>query len=649
MNTMTHEPHPESSRSERCERLGLVLLLGFGMLLMLIAAVSRGDTPFTATRTDRFTAVLGSRAAVRIENVSGDIVVTPGRSLAVTVTVAVSAPTQKRADEMLAKTVIVQSQDEDRYALETRWPNSRTRWGGRGQRAPYVWCEDCRITARYEVTLPAGVTARLGTVNGGVSVKDVDAELDLSSVNGNVLATGARRSLKAHTVNGRVEASAAVLPSRASWDCRTVNGAVVLTFPKDSKFDLSARVMSGAISSTFALPPQAETDLAPVGRGSSKDKERLREKEKQKEVEGEKRRVVIRDEDGDVDVDLSEIEREVEREMRQVQVEMRRAAHELERSAAVLALPLGRTYAGSIGTGGASVNVSTLNGSVTVLAEGTREAAARPLVAPRIKVPPMVVVSPRVAPAAPVPPSPPVEPALAPMARVPRPLRPLLLPGDEESIVRGDISGDFLSTRSGASYEIGKVSGRVRILTNLGEIHIASAGGGAELKSYGGDIEIGPVGGDLSALTMAGDVRAGAVGGAATVETSGGDIRIDTVKGALEARTAGGDVVVRSIGGAADVETGGGEVRIGMTNRQAAVSVRNAGGDVTLTLPPDFRGEFDLQVEGASPDERAIRCDFPEIAIVKRADRQQATGAVNGGGARVLVRTSSGKIRIRKS
>ena len=656
-----HQPRHEPSRSERSERVALVLLLAFGMLLMLIASTARaGETSFTASRTDRFTATLGPKAAVRVENISGDIVVSPGRAFAVTVTVSVSAPTQKRADEALARTAILQSQDEDGYALETSWPNARTHWDGRGRRAPQAWCEDCRITARYEMTLPSGVAARLGTVNGEVVVRDVDAELDLSSVNGDVRVTGARRSLKARTVNGGVEALAERLPAGASWDCRTVNGGVLLTFPKDAKFELSASVMSGAISSTFPLPARGEPDM--MVKELSKDKEKVKEKDKIKVKEADRRRVVVREGGDEVEVDLGEIEREVEDSMREADAEMRRVMRELDRSARVLALPLGSAYSGSIGQGGASVRVSTLNGAVTVLAAGTRESDAKALVSPRkirtITIPPMYVMPPRAprAPRAPIPP----EPALAAVApeapRPPAPPRSLrvragrpVLAGDEDSVVRGDITGDFLSTTANTSYQIGKVSGRVRILTNGGEIHVASAGAGADLKTYGGDIEIGSVGGDFKALTMAGDVKVGAVSGSATAETSAGDVRIDSVKGALEARTAGGDVVVPSVGGALDVETGGGTVRIGMASRQAAVSIHNAGGDVLLTLPADFRGELDLEVADASPDETAIRCDYPGISIVKRSTRQQATGTLNGGGARVVVKTSSGTIRIRKS
>ena len=193
------------------------------------------------------------------------------------------------------------------------------------------------------------------------------------------------------------------------------------------------------------------------------------------------------------------------------------------------------------------------------------------------------------------------------------------------------------------------MSGSVRILTHGGEIHVGSAASTADLKTYGGDIRIGPVGGDLRALTMAGDIQAGAVGGSATAETSGGDIRIDGVKGALEAHTGGGDVIVRSAGGAVNVDTGGGEVRLGLAVRQAPITVKNAGGDVILTLPADFKGDFELQVSDASEEGSAIRSEFPGISFTRRSGSQQGSGSVNGGGPKVVVKTSSGTIRIRKS
>jgi hypothetical protein len=97
-------------------------------------------------------------------------------------------------------------------------------------------------------------------------------------------------------------------------------------------------------------------------------------------------------------------------------------------------------------------------------------------------------------------------------------------------------------------------------------------------------------------------------------------------------------------------ETGGGEVRIVVLSREpkTGINVRNSGGDVTLTLPANFKGEFDLAASDVDSDETAIRSDFPEITVTRRSGSQQASGSLNGGGPRVVVRTSSGSIRIRR-
>jgi hypothetical protein len=46
-------------------------------------------------------------------------------------------------------------------------------------------------------------------------------------------------------------------------------------------------------------------------------------------------------------------------------------------------------------------------------------------------------------------------------------------------------------------------------------------------------------------------------------------------------------------------------------------------------------------------DESAIHSDF-DIVTTKRAGAQRATATLNGGGAKIMVRTTSGTIRLRK-
>jgi DUF4097 and DUF4098 domain-containing protein YvlB len=190
----------------------------------------------------------------------------------------------------------------------------------------------------------------------------------------------------------------------------------------------------------------------------------------------------------------------------------------------------------------------------------------------------------------------------------------------------------------------------VRIVTHSGEIRVASAGNGADLKTYGGDIVIGPVTGDLRVSTAAGDIRGGAISGSANADTAGGDIRFDRVGGNLDAKTAGGDIIAESVGGSVRANTAGGDVRIRAVSKdlRGGVVIHDGGGDVTLTLPPDCRAEIDLEVTGADDEDTLIRTDFPGLTVTRRPDVQRLTGAINGGGEKIVVRTSSGTIRLRK-
>lgn len=454
-------------------------------------------------------------------------------------------------------------------------------------------------------------------------------------------------------------------------ELQSVNGSVALTLPKDAKFDLSASTMNGTIASTFPLPIHA-VEISPAEPPARR--EHGKASKEPKEPGDHPNRVIVKTEDGETTVvDLRDLERELESSMRDVEMSieqgmrdeqgkiqaaqegLREAQRELRR------VRIGdprKEYTGSIGTNGADISLQTLNGGVLLLAAGTREEDAKPLVSerrsfvvtiPRVEV--HVARHPPVPPAPPVgavPPVPPVPP-VAPAPRAPRPPAPPP-PEFEGEVVRGDVAGDFLSTSTGGNYRVGKVTGRVRILTHSGEIRLGGAGAGADLKSYGGDVVVGPVTGDLNVTTMAGDIRADAVTGSVLADTAGGDIRVARVGGSLDAKTAGGDIVAPFVGGAVRAVTAGGDVRIGVTSREVpgGITIHNSGGDVTLALPADARVDLELIVTGADEDESAIRSDFPELTISKRAGVQRATAKLNGGGEKVVVKTSSGSIRLKK-
>ena len=661
---------------EKTDRAVLWILLAVGALLMLAGGIARGDE--TAHRTDRVTATLAPGSVLSLENVSGDVVATPGPEFSAVATIVVVAPTRARAEEILESVQLVQSRQGNELSIQTRWGDRTWRFerGRRSRWRDFPRWEDARVNARFEVTIPPGVTARLETVNGDVRTRDVNGDVRLRTVNGAIEARAVRRSIDAQAVNGNVSADAVGVPGGTSIDLGTVNGAVLLTLPKESRFDLTASTLHGAISSTFALPRRLEDS----------DKEVIR-----KRVRDDKsgRRIVVT-EDGDdaAVVDLRDLEKELEESMRDVDVEIRRSTRSVEervreevhtdvRESAregvrgvreIWIVDPRRSYSGRVGEGGGKVHLSALNGAILLLAGGTRAEDARPVVSGRrsfavtiprvnVHVPEIKVRVPEV--------DVHVEPIEIRVPKVKVRTREIVVPDPDVEVhahstaradtmdapvVRGDIAGDFLSTSGTNSYRIGDVSGRVRILTHSGEIQVGSAGAGADVKTLGGDIEIGPVQGDFAAQTLAGNVRAFSVAGKALVETSGGDIRIGRVGGALEARTGGGDIVVPIVVGAVNARTAGGDVRIAVASRQLreGVTIQSGGGDVNLTLPSDFRGNLDLTVTGADPEEVSIRSDFPEVSISRRDGTVRGTGAVNGGGQKVRVQTTSGTIRVQR-
>jgi hypothetical protein len=431
---------------------------------------------------------------------------------------------------------------------------------------------------------------------------------------------------------------------------------VVLTLPKTAKFDFAASTMNGTIASTFALPPKA-ADMAVVPTEHRDVKVKVRTSGQAK---GAPSRFVVEDEDGnreevdleDLDQELAESMKEVEKSIERSMRDTEKGLREVERQMRRIEIPNPhREYNGAVGKGGAEIHMETLNGKVLLLAAGTREADAKPLVSERrsfvVTVPNVHVRVPPPAPAfAPVPPVPPV--AGAPRPPKPAPPAPAIA-GFDGDTVRGDVTGDFLSTSSG-DYRIGKVSGRVKILTHSGEIRVGGAGAGADLKTWGGDVVVGPVTGDLKASTQAGDIVVESVSGSALADTNGGDIRIERVGGSLDARTAGGDIRAPRVGGAVRASSAGGEIRIGVTSRdiKGGITIHDDGGDVTLSVPADLKADVELSVTGADEDDSAIRSDFPELVISKKAGLQRATATLNGGGEKIVVRTTSGTIRLRK-
>jgi hypothetical protein len=198
-----------------------------------------------------------------------------------------------------------------------------------------------------------------------------------------------------------------------------------------------------------------------------------------------------------------------------------------------------------------------------------------------------------------------------------------------------DVDGPVTAWSAGGHISVGHVGGAADIHTAGGHITVADSTGPATLKTAGGHIKIGDVGGDLVATTAGGHIEAGHVKGSVKSKTAGGHISIAQADGAVEAKTVGGNVSARIAGQpkeASYIESSAGSVNVELaSNVKVDVDAESSGGsiqsDYELERPADSdRGSFSRWDRGGS-----------------------ARGKINGGGPRLELRTTHGRIRIVKA
>jgi hypothetical protein len=130
---------------------------------------------------------------------------------------------------------------------------------------------DNHTSVKFTVRVPRSVKVGAHSVNGGVSVSGVGAQVRAESVNGGVKVLNTNGPVVAHTVNGGVDVSTSVGPVSAEtvngnvdarmaalqgdddMDFKTVNGSVSITVP--ARFDATFRfdTVHGGIDSDFPM------------------------------------------------------------------------------------------------------------------------------------------------------------------------------------------------------------------------------------------------------------------------------------------------------------------------------------------------------------------------------------------------------------
>ncbi len=219
-----------------------------------------------------------------------------------------------------------------------------------------------------------------------------------------------------------------------------------------------------------------------------------------------------------------------------------------------------------------------------------------------------------------------------------------------------DVSGDLDAFTAGGHIMVGNIAGNAKLHTGGGHIRAGKIKGTARLETDGGNITVGEAGIYVAVRTGGGQIDFGEVHGSVHAQTGGGGIRVISVAGPMEVETSGGSICLTRIRNTVRAETGDGTItawinpetvdRVRTARLPGPSQLATATGDIMVFLPRNIAATIDATVQNGGVQRIEADPAFPLSVQVQADGQAHAMGALNGGGAIIRLRTTSGKIRL---
>lgn len=195
---------------------------------------------------------------------------------------------------------------------------------------------------------------------------------------------------------------------------------------------------------------------------------------------------------------------------------------------------------------------------------------------------------------------------------------------------------------SGGKIEIDEIEGTVDARTSGGGIRTGRLGGKSTLKTSGGSITVDGASAELLAHTSGGSITIGDTTGPVEAKTSGGSIKLARINGSVVARTSGGGIRIEDAAGSVDARTSGGSIHAQISRQPNGDSrLSTSGGGVVVTLAPSIAVDLDAEASGGG-----VTSDVPVTVQGLQGD-DSIRGKINGGGPRLVLRSSGGGVRVK--
>ena len=220
-----------------------------------------------------------------------------------------------------------------------------------------------------------------------------------------------------------------------------------------------------------------------------------------------------------------------------------------------------------------------------------------------------------------------------------------------------DIDGDLDAYTAGGFIQARDVAGNAKIRTGGGHIRASHIRGTAQLETDGGNITVGEAGALVGVRTGGGQIDFGEVHGSVHAETGGGGVRVMYVSGPMDVETSGGGICLTRVSNVVRAATGNGTITAWITPESGDASrpvrlpgpsqLSSGSGDIVVFLPRNLAATIEASVENGGADRIEADSALGLNMETHEDGPVRASGALNGGGAVLKLRSNAGKIRLR--
>jgi hypothetical protein len=142
---------------------------------------------------------------------------------------------------------------------------------------------------------------------------------------------------------------------------------------------------------------------------------------------------------------------------------------------------------------------------------------------------------------------------------------------------------------------------------------------------------------DIKIASLQGDIRIKSYKAPMTIESTTGAIHIDTFKDEIRLKNV-------AVHGQLDVKSYKAEAVIDARSLEGTATLQTGKGSIVLRVPQDIG----LEVDFSGGRRSGFHSDFPLAAQTGERLGRDVRGTINGGGARVILRTDRGSVTVEK-